>query len=253
MSGRFLTLMRMELRRLMTPVGIAMPIFMLALTGLFAVLEARSAKNVDATRLLSNLISGFTLPFIAPLLGGGMVAWDVKDHWLRTLLMRPMTRTEYLMSRILALYFLTALSVVVITVIAIVAAGAIAEKEIAWNLGRFLPMLLFLLCHGYMIVLLMALLSCWTPGIFNVAMLIFWAIASASVGALVGSFKWDSAILTVGRDFLFPSGFLDAVETMSREGGDIWPHLAWGIASAFGFTGVTIWSINRMNVEGGTE
>lgn len=246
-------LVRTELRRLLTPVGIALPFLFLALTTVVSVLEAQQWSIAPLPTSLFGLIGNFLIPITLPLIAVGMVASDVKDHWLRTLLMRPVSRADYLVARMTAVFLMMFATCLIAGLLPILVVPAVLGKPIVWMVSRSVPTMFFIIAHGYLILVLLTMLSCWVPGIANIVLLAVWALGSASIGSLVRFKYWDEGWIVVASEFLFPSGFIDAARMAAYYEGDPMTAALWGVAAAIAATAVTFWSVNRVQVDGGSE
>jgi ABC-type transport system involved in multi-copper enzyme maturation permease subunit len=198
-------------------------------------------------------IGGFLIPLAIPLTAVGMVAADVKEHWLRSLLMRPVSRSEYLLARMSAVYVMIIGTILVAGLLPIFAVPAILGKPLVWMASRSIPTFVFLLGQAYLILVLLTFLSCWLPGILNIVMLGLWALGSSALSSYVRFAFWDNGPAVIAADFLFPSGFWEAAERASRHGDDPLVPVLWGLAAAVSFTALAFWSVNRVQVDGGSE
>jgi hypothetical protein len=84
-------------------------------------------------------------------------------------------------------------------------------------------------------------------------MLGLWAMGSSGISAYLRYEYWDNGLAVVATDFLFPSGFFDAAERAATHQGDPLVPALWGLAAAVVFTALAFWSVNRVQVDGGSE
>jgi hypothetical protein len=253
MTGSLLALYRIELRRLLTPVMIALPFLLLVLSSVIVLLFTQHRSVVDLPRLIIELVGNVCIVFGVPIAAVGMVAADLKDHWLRTLLMRPVARAEYLLARILAVYTLVAVIILIAGILPTFILPVFLNKPIIWMWSRSLPTLGFLFGHAFLILMLLTLLSCWLPGVANVMLLAGWAMTSALLGGYVRSQFWDVGPIVVATEFFFPSGFLDAAMMAQQHTGDPLSSALWGVASTVAVMSLSFWSVNRVQLDGGSE
>ncbi len=253
MNGTFFTLLRAELRRMLTLTTIVLPFLLMILTGVFMLAASNRENVIQVPTMLLNFVGGFALVFSIPMLGVGMVATDVKEHWLRTLLMRPVSRSEYLLTRVLAVYVYVVVTIVISGLVPLFAISVIVDKPLLWMVSRSLPTFAFILGHAYLLTMLLTLLSCWLPGIVNIVMLGLWAMGASLGASYVRNEWWDNGWLVTAAEFLFPSGFLEAAEYSAQYSGDPLGPALWGVASVVLFTALTMWSVNRVQVDGGSE
>lgn len=253
MTSPIPTLYAIELRRMLTPLTIAIPFLLMVLTGAFLIAMIRSQPALEVPMYVMSILGGFLVPVSVLLLAVGMVASDVKDHWLRTLLMRPITRTDYVLARIGAVYTFILATIILAGIVPMVVVPGLFDKPLVWMVSRSLPALGFLCAHALMTLLLLTLLSCWLPGIANVIMLGLWFLGASAISAYVRWQWWDSGVAVIAMEFLFPSGFFEAAESSARHSGDPFGPALWGIAAAVMALTLTIWSLNRMRLDGGSE
>lgn len=253
MTGSLMALYRIEVRRLMTPVTIALPFLLLAMTTAIVLISTQHQSVVNLPRLIMEVVGNVAIVFGVPIAAVGMVSADLKDHWLRTLLMRPVTRAEYLLARILAVYSLVVAIIVIAGILPSLLLPQFLDKPIIWMWTRSLPTLGFLFGQAFLLLSLLTFLSCWLPGVANVVVLAAWAMVSALLGAYVRSQYWDVGLIVVGTEFLFPSGFLDAAQIASRHSGDPLAPALWGVASTVSALAVSLWSVNRVQLDRGSE
>ncbi len=249
----FRIMLGVELKRMRNGTTLAIPFLLLVLSLLLAALEARFSPSFIVPRFFLNTVASLSLALAGPLLGAGMLSHDLTSHWARTTLMRPVTRVHFVMARIGAVYLFAAATIVINAWVPIPIAGLISGKEIVLRLSESLPMFILFLMHLYLIIVLLTLLSCWLPGIMNIVVLGAWAIAGSLFEAYVRAQQWDSGILTLLSDFIFPSGFLDAARILGPGGHELWANIIWGIAASAGFTALTFWAFNRVTIETGSE
>lgn len=251
--NRFSVVLRMELQRLRTPVIVAVPFLLLILSVMMALIQSKFSPIFRTAQFFDGVAQSIILGLAPPLIGGGMLAIDLKDHWARTTLMRPVTRAEFLMARVTAVWLFTIGAALLNAWLPLLVPAVALNKPVALELGLTAPMFVLWLGQAYLIIILMTLFSCWISGIGNVILLALWAAISGLAGSYIRSEFWDNGILTVAKEFFFPSGFIDAANALEAGGPELWGAVLWGCAAAAGFTSLAIVAFNRVTIETGSE
>lgn len=242
-----------EMRRLMTPVNIALPFIFFVLTGIIAIALAKIGPHIPYVMFLEQATMGFLLTFGIATLAGGMLAVDVKEHWTRTTLLRPVTREQYLVARILAVFTGYLACVLVAGLIPPPVAALLLDKPLVGSFWQVSGFVVLSSMQALLLIVLATTLSCWLPGIFNLVILALWAMSSQMIGDYLGGQYWDDSVIMALKEFTFPSGFLDAASDLGAGSLTPWSGILWGCAALAAFSAVAIWAFNRMNVEEGSE
>lgn len=243
-----------EFRRLWTIAAFFIPIALSLLTTIMLVPMALMQPVYDVARIATQINITLVVPFSAALFCGGIISADVKEGWLRTLLIRPITRQQYLLIKVAAAFSSVVITIIVAGVIPNIAVGAFFSKGIVrYEIGPILIAHALFLLQSLLVIGLLVFFSCWLPGIFNIVLLGAWYIAAALIGSYLQSRFWSSEWLMLLRDFLFPSGFTSALEMIMGNAGTPTAELAWGIA-ALGFAfALAFWSVTRIEVDKSSE
>jgi ABC-type transport system involved in multi-copper enzyme maturation permease subunit len=237
----------------MTPVNIALPFIFFGFTATLAIVVSKTGPQVSYLTFLNQVTLGFLLPFGIAALAGGMLAVDVKEYWTRTMLLRPVTREQYLVARILAVFTGYLACVLVAGLFPPPVAALIADKPLVGSFWQITGFVILSSMQGLLLIVLATMFSCWLPGIFNLVILALWAMSSQMVGGYLGRRYWDDGLMTSLKEFTFPSGFMDAAADLGAGVLIPWSGIAWGCAALAAFSGVTIWAFNRLNVEASWE
>jgi len=107
--------------------------------------------------------------------------------------------------------------------------------------------------HAVTLVSILVFLSCWLPGVFNIAVLAMWAMVASIVGGYLQYAYWTDRWFVLLREFLFPSGFTDAVGVIVNSMGTPVAEVLWGLASLALFLAAAFWSVARIQVDRGSE
>jgi hypothetical protein len=104
-----------------------------------------------------------------------------------------------------------------------------------------------------LLVSVLALFSCWMPGVFNVVLLSFWWICASTISAYIQAFHAMDKWLTILKEFLFPDGFSKSVDAINAGMGMPTADLAWGFGALGVVLALAFWSITRIQVDKGSE
>jgi len=243
-----------ELRRQWTVGTIFIPISLLILSGLTLLITAKTSKvyNITNAGAMANL--SLVVPLAACLFAVGAIAGDVREHWLRTVLIRPISRQQYLLIKLAAVYTSVVLTIVVAGILPnIIIAEYVAKGEVQFNLGLFLSTHGLILLQALLLLALLMFFSCWVPGVMNVVVLGGWGIAASGIGAYLQLSYWSDKWFTILRDYLFPSGFSDAIEAITAGKGTPVAQMLWGLGALAVSLALAFWSITKIQVDKSSE
>ena len=196
----------------------------------------------------------FVLPLAASMFSVGSVSNDIKDGWLRTLLIRPITRSQYLAIKLGAVYT----SVVIVIILAGILPNAItalffAKTPVQFDLAQVVWLHVLVFLQGFLYVVILLVLSCWLPGVFNAIVLGLWAMTASLLSSYIEHVYWMDKWLVILKDYFFPSGFWNSIDAVMARTGTPVMELAWGFGALLLFLAVAFWSISVIQVDKGSE
>ena len=254
MNWALLRLYSTELRRQWTIAAFFNPLGLAVLSTLTLLLSARIRPIYDFAQCATEVNVGMIVPLSAVLFCGGIISVDVKEGWLRTLLIRPITRQQYLLIKLAAVFTSVVITIVVAGVIPNIVIGAFfAKGAFQFDPGPVLFAHMIFLLQAMLLIGLLVFFSCWMPGIFNTVLLGMWFIAASMIGAYVQSRFWSSQWLMLLRDFLFPSGFTSSLDMILGKAGTPTSEMAWGFATLGCVLALAFWSVTRIEVDKSSE
>jgi ABC-type transport system involved in multi-copper enzyme maturation permease subunit len=196
----------------------------------------------------------FVLPLASAIFAIGSVSNDVKDGWLRTLLIRPITRERYMSVKLAAVYCSVVITIIVAGILPNAAYAVFFSKTpVQFDLAQVVYIHALLFLQGFLYVVILLFFSCWLPGVFNVIALTFWAILATSISSYIQYVHWMDKWLVVLKDFLFPSGFWDSIDAINAGTGTPVTELAWGFGALAMFLALAFWSVSVIQVDKGSE
>jgi len=242
-----------ELRRQWS---LLLPIVPVALGGIVYLISAPwnpMRPTFDVVRTTYIASTTFLVPMLIPLFFTGMVASDVKDGWLRTLLIRPVSRQQYLTMRMLAALTAGLAGTFIAGAIPVEIAAHVSGKPIVRDWVLLLEVYGMVVCQAILLGGILAFLSCWLPGVGNVVILFLWYTTASLLAEYLQVKFWSNKWLTVAGEFIFPHGFVNAGSAIVSGAPFPWEHLLWGLASASAFLSLAYWSVNRIEVDKGAD
>jgi ABC-type transport system involved in multi-copper enzyme maturation permease subunit len=243
-----------ELRRLWPIAAWFVPVMLAALSFVMSLSIARIQREYDVTQHAMDANLFFVLPLGAAIFAIGSVSNDVRDGWLRTLLIRPITRQQYMVVKLAAVYSSLVITIIVAGVLPnVVIASFFAKTPIQFDLARVLYIHALILMQGFLYVVILVFLSCWVPGVFNVIVLGLWAMMASMISAYIQHVYWMEKWLIVLKDYFFPSGFWDSIDMVMTNTGVPMTELAWGFGALAMFLALAFWSISAIQIDKGSE
>jgi len=253
-KGALSKLYLVELRRLWTVAAVFIPLGLMLLSAVILFTSAKFSKVYDVARFAANVNMSLVVPLAAALFGVAMVAADVKDGWLRTLLIRPISRQTYLLIKMAAVYTSVVFTIVIAGIIPnIIISNFFVKGEVVFDLGRVLAVHGVFLLQAMLIISILTLFSCWMPGVFNVVLIAFWSICASAISGYIQAFHAMDKWLTILKDFLFPDGFSKSLDAINGGMGAPLADLAWGFGALGIILALTFWSITKIQVDKGSE
>lgn len=243
-----------ELRRQWSTAAFFVPIALAALSFIMLLAMARMQRSYDVVRNAMNISMGFVVPTAVALFAVGTIATDVKEGWLRTLLIRPVTRQQYLLVKLATLYLSVIITFVVAAVLPnLITAFFLAKGEVRFDLVAVLSVHGLFLLQALLLLAMMVFFSCWLPGVFNLVTVAMWYIAASILDGYLQAAYWSNKWLMILREFFFPNGFTSATDAIAGNMGMPITEITWGLAALAAFLALAFWSIARIQVDKSSE
>lgn len=206
-----------------------------------------SPQPLDAAGHIFQVENGLLL--LATLfVAAGIVAYDTRSGWMRSLLTRPVTRQEYLAVKILTVSCSIVLILFVASVVPIPVLAVAFKLPVVWNTGQVLGILGGMAGQCFTFVAMSAVLSCMLPGVSNVAFLFVWQFISSLVEFLTNRYFWSNPLVYIMRDVLFPQRFSDGAGAIVAHRVPL-ADFIWGLGILSLFLSLGFWLINRIQVD----
>jgi len=253
MNPVFQKLLVVEIRRQWTIIALIVPLLFLVISSLIILLPVRfTAQNFDVADKLFQSMS-FLVPVISAFFCVGIVSNDVKDGWLRTLLVRAITRQHYVSVKMISALCSIWVTVIFASALPLTIGALISKVSVIFDVGEVLSLYALYLGASLTYISILTFISCWLPGVFNLAILIVWGILASAAQYYVGFALWDSSWAVFVEQFIFPSGFFDAISAVRQQTHTPYSEILWGCAGLGFFLSLTFWSITRIQVDQGSE
>ena len=253
-TGGLRKLFLTELRRQWTVAACFIPGGLALLTTFMLFVTLRFQKVYDVARQAVQMNLTLVVPLAACLFTIGAVSLDIKEGWLRTVLIRPVSRQQYLLVKLTALYCSVVITLIVAGVVPnFVVAAFFVNVPVQFDLGFVLVVHTLLLLQAALLVSILVFFSCWMPGFSNVAVLALWAMISSIVGDYIQMVRWMDRWLVTLKEYFFPSGFSDAINAVISKTGTPVAELSWGIAALALALAAGFWSITKIQVDKSSE
>lgn len=252
MTPAFLKLFRIEFRRQWTITALVTPLLFLIIGSLIVFIPTPYTREFNVSQKLLQLM-GFLIPVVSAFFCVGLVDNDVKDGWLRTLLVRAIRREEYLLAKSLSALTSIWVTSLFAGTLPLIIGLIITKMPIEFQVSQVLALYALFFAISLLYVSILVFFSCWLPGVVNVVALMGWGIIASALHAYVSFFLWDSSWAVFTEQFLFPSGFFDAVDAIQNNTHVPYIEILWGMASLAFFWSLSFWSVNRIQVDKGSE
>ena len=241
-----------ELKRQWNLVALLAPLLFLVIGSLIILTPSRFIRTFDISDKLIQSTT-FLLPIITALFSIGLVSNDVKDGWLRTLLVRAIKRQHYLFVRMLSVLVSTWASLLFAVVLPLILGTLLTGNKIEFDALEVVFLLLLYIGVSLTYLTILTFLSCWLPGVFNIAVLMVWGLLATAAHYYVGFALWNKPWAVVLEPFIFPSGFFDAIDAVNHHTHTPYSEILWGLAAVCFFLGLSFWSVTRIQVDRGSE
>lgn len=247
-----------ELKRTWSPVKIIIIlVFMLIFSSLGFLVDLTGAFDSEVGFLMNlsysflyDAMLGFVLPLSVFFICAGIIAFDVKNHWFRTILSKPITRQDFLLTKILSGSISVISILIIIVLIPIIVADVFTAASISFDFYSFAIVFISYSLQAILYVIIAAWLSLFLPSFVNIFVFAVWMLIDNTLSVVVGQFFWDKKAIQIIQEFLYPDGFTNLSSKVVTNSG-LFPleDLFWGLAALFGFLLLAAVQINYINID----
>jgi ABC-type transport system involved in multi-copper enzyme maturation permease subunit len=261
MNNSYFKLFTFEFRKFWTLsiIIVAAIILLLILAGMIipVIMGAYGDKALIHSLDFNITLFGFykiLVPLLALFFTTGIVAFDKRSHWLRTILSRPIKRENYLLIKMASSSASIFMLMLVMGTLPITILSLMVDIPIKFTLSTCIYIHLFFLLESMMYIAISTWLSCFLPSFLNVVVLAFWMFTDSSIiKSIVSTFLWDKTWAVILKDFYFPSGFSDALDKIITNASFPYSEIFWGIAALFGFLSLALYHFNHIQIDSGSD
>ncbi len=230
--------------------------FSLLITFLPLIFGAYSAEGpiqeINVSMILSSAFS-ILVPLMSFMFGAGIISNDIKSHWLRTVMSRPVTKADYLLTKIITASTAIFIILILCGTIPVIILSFLTPNKVVFDIVHFISIHALYLGETLTYISIAALFSCWTPGFMNVFILGIWMLVDMISSSVINNYFWDNGIALVISDFFFPSGFKEAASVIISNGDFPVEKIMWGLSSLFGFLSLALLGFSFIQVDKGIE
>jgi ABC-type transport system involved in multi-copper enzyme maturation permease subunit len=254
--NNFLTLVKMEFNRLWTrPKYIVFGIILVVFSALSLLPKLTGAMDSEfaafipsqasiAAQILSPVVTVAVLFFTF-----GIVANDIKNHWMRTVLTRPVKREMFIAAKVKAVLISLFIIMLFMTAIPLLIFNLTAPEPLEFDFFNVLGVFVFYFLHGALFTIVATWLSCFVPGIFNILIVAIWMFTEQILAQIVNFLLWDVKTALIFQDFFYPNGFAEGASIIATSGEFPLSEMYWGLAALALFTTLLFANINIIKID----
>jgi ABC-type transport system involved in multi-copper enzyme maturation permease subunit len=209
-------------------------------------------QELNVSLILSSAFS-VLVPLMSFMFGAGIISNDIKSHWLRTVLSRPVTRADYLLTKIITASTAIFIILIICGSVPVIILSFLTPNKVEFDFIRFISIHALYLGEALTYISILALLSCWAPGFMNVFILAIWMLVDMISSSVINSYFWDNSLALIISDFFFPSGFKEAAAAIISNGDFPIEKILWGFSSLFGFLSLALLGFSFIQIDKGIE
>ncbi len=251
-----LNLTKIELIRIWSLGKIVTAIVMCLVACLLAVLPAIFSWINN----LQNLSMPFTdyliqfwkivVPFSALFFSSGIISNDIKNHWLRSILVHSITREEIVFSKILSSLISVLIMMILLGIIPLILFSTSLGLGLNFKIINLTLVILLFTLEASLFITIATWLSCFLSGFMNVFLLAAWMFFDNIIMKGVMSLWLNNTFSgTLILDFFFPSGFSEAAVVASSTGAISFENILWGFAALSFFLSLAFFHFNKLTID----
>ncbi len=245
-------LFKAEFRRFWTA---GMIIFAIGLIGfalipIVAIVPSGFATNLSRLIESSDQILTF---FTFLVFSAGIVGSDIKSGWVRTLLVRAITRQQYVITKIFVVFIDTYIVYISCIGISAIILHFNPKVTIVFDLSTTAIIVLLKSAHIFLLITLSTLVSCHVQNFRNSIIVYGWMVLAQMFDFLITRKYWDVKWANVLKDYIFPNGFEDAQKAILANNSFPYSELLWGCAALVFFFAATLFAMNKTVIDIGSE
>ncbi len=213
--------------------------------------EGSQQPSINATLIVYQVDNGLLL-LVTLFFAAGIVGYDTKSGWLRTLLTRPVTRQTYLAVKILTVSCSIVLVLLIASLVPLPAIAILGKPKLEVHLTEIAAVTGGMIGQCLTDVAICALFSCFLPGFFNVLLFLACQIIYGLLDFVFNRYLWDNRWVYFLKQIVFPARFNEGIQTAMAHN-NILPDLLWGIGLLAVYLALSFWMINIIQVDKTSE
>jgi ABC-type transport system involved in multi-copper enzyme maturation permease subunit len=205
---------------------------------------------------IAQIISGefkMLVPLLSIFFGAGIISFDMKNGWLRTLMARPVTKAEYVFTKIISATISIFALLLLMGTLPVLIISMFMSIHITFDIWIILAIHILSIFQTMTYIIICIWFSCWLPGFLNIFVLAVWMIVDSISAPIISSFLWDNNLALIISDFMYPSGFREAIESIAGRSSFPTENILWGLASLSGFLTLALFHFSKIQIDKGGE
>lgn len=260
MSNNIITLIVFEMKRYRTvPIMIVSAMFlffslimMIAPFTLGMVSNQSLIRQIEVCSIVSETFK-VLVPLFCLLFGAGIIAFDIKNQWLKSILARPVSRNDFLFAKIASAAILIFALMLLMSTIPVLVISIFVSVPVVVNWGNLLLLHLLYLLEIITYLSICVSLSCIVPSFINIFIFAVWMFLDSAAGPAIATLLWDNNLAQIITDFFFPDGMKLAATAIASSKPLPTEQFMWGLAELFGFLSLAFFLFSKTNIDKGTD
>lgn len=258
MTKAFLILFKIEFFRIWTRTRIIILglMFLLGIGLAFLInssglIETAPDSFFSAFSYSSILPNFFTLiiPVAAFFFSAGIISYDINNHWLSSILSRPVTKTDFLASKVASATLSLLIVMIFPVLIPVIIFDLISTVTIKINFLETIYAIFAYLIEGMLFIIIASFFSTFLSNFKNAFLLGLWILVDYIQRQIIPTVYWDNQFVLIISDFFFPNGFSESVKKLTATGKLNFESILWGISALSAFISLTIYRFNIMQID----
>jgi ABC-type transport system involved in multi-copper enzyme maturation permease subunit len=197
---------------------------------------------------IASTLLGFVIPISVFLFTSGIISSDIKSHWLRSILSRPIIKYEYLTAKYLSVIFSLIISMIFLVLFPSLV--VYASGKVNFDFSQTFSTLLFSFVEGLLFISMAMWFSCYMNGFMNIFVLAIWMfLENFIVSPIISNFVVDSRFGSIFVDFFFPSAFSEASKILLSGGNFPFEKIFWGLSALFFFLSLSYYHVTQIKTD----
>ncbi len=205
--------------------------------------------NIDVYNILQGLLS-FFVPISVLFFTGAIIFSDKRSFYLRTILSRPVTRQEYLLSKYLTSFINLIIFTIFFSIIPTIISQFIYQNSSNLSIFSYLLTYFLYILEGILFISISISFSFFLNSYLNVFVLAIWLfLENTFINGILSNFVSFNIYIAIFSDFFFPSGFSEAVKLSQSFGLLFWESFFWGLSALTFFLALSFYLNSKTKID----